>query len=103
MERDQLRQTNARQVVGLAAVALLSSTLTALGVVFALRKRRKAALDRAAITRAENAPIQPAINTEAPSGVPDHFTENLLVPGHTYSGIQIEEQDDRLGRSPEGV
>jgi hypothetical protein len=103
MERNPLPQANARQMAGLSFVALVSSALTALVIVFALSKRRQAVVERAALERAESEPTQPAINTVTPTGVPDHFTEDLVVPGLTFTGAQIEDQDEKLGRSPEGV
>lgn len=48
-------------------------------------------------------PVQPAVGTEMPADVPRHFTEDIVVPGFTETGQDVERQDDTEGRSPEGV
>jgi hypothetical protein len=49
------------------------------------------------------APLQPAVDRAMQAEVPDHFSEELIVPGFTATGADIERQDETLGRSPEGV
>jgi hypothetical protein len=52
---------------------------------------------------AERIPPQPEIDTAMPDVVPSHFSENLVIPGFTETGAQVEQDDDTQGRSPEGV
>jgi hypothetical protein len=48
-------------------------------------------------------PIQPAVDTVLSASIPHHFSEDLVIPGFTATGADIVRQDDREGRSPEGV
>jgi hypothetical protein len=43
------------------------------------------------------------VNTVAPAEIPQHFSEDLVVPGFTETGAEIVKQDREEGRSPEGV
>ena len=94
--KDRLGDLKGYQIAGLA---LLASTLAALGVVFVLR--------RSGILSGPPLPpemaTQPAVPHSTDEGTPNHFTEELLVPGLTYTGEEIAEQDREIGRSPEGV
>jgi hypothetical protein len=47
--------------------------------------------------------VQPAIEAEMPAHVPTHFTEEVVLPGITKTGVDIEQEDAVEGRSPEGV
>ena len=93
---DRLGELNGYQI---AALAILASTLAALGVLYALR--------RIGILGAPPVPPEFATQPAVPHGqeerTPDHFTEELLVPGITHTGEEIAEQDRENGRSPEGV
>ncbi|MDQ2745517.1 MAG: hypothetical protein M3Z66_24935 [Chloroflexota bacterium] len=95
---DKLSELNKYQIAGLA---VLGSTLAALSVVFTLRRfglvRRRAAPD------AVDAPGQTPTGAAMSSEIPQHFSEDLLVPGITYTGAEVQQQDDHDGRSPEGV
>jgi hypothetical protein len=46
---------------------------------------------------------QPAVDTSMPTKVPDHFTEDVILPGFTETGQDVERDDETEGRSPEGV
>lgn len=93
---DKLGELNGYQIAGLA---ILASTLAALGMVFLLR--------RSGLLGARPLPpemaTQPAVPHTQDNGTPNHFTEELLVPGITYTGEEVAEQDRVAGRSPEGV
>ncbi len=95
---DKLSELNKYQIAGLA---VLGSTLAALSVVFTLRRlglvRRPAAPD--AVDGPAQTPEGAVMSTE----IPHHFSEDLLVPGLTYTGAEVQQQDDHDGRSPEGV
>jgi hypothetical protein len=95
-ETDRLGDLNAYQIAGLALVA---STLAALGVVFLLR--RSGILGSPALP--PNFDKQPAVPHSPETGTPHHFSEELLVPGITYTGEEVAQQDAEVGRSPEGV
>ena len=115
MDRTHLQEPRAYQYALLTVGAVLVSVATALGVVFLLRRRtpslhqpagegeNRSETAASGGSREEQDPIQPAVDTVAPAEVPHHFTETLLVPGYTFTGEQILEQDDADGRSPEGV
>jgi hypothetical protein len=99
MERekvDRLAELNGFQLAGLAVVA---STVAALSVLYVLRK----------IGMVGSPPLppwaasQPAVPHEHQDGTPEHFSETLLVPGITFTGEEVAEQDSTEGRSPEGV
>jgi hypothetical protein len=100
MNREQLAELNAVQIAGLT---LLASTAVAVGVFVIFRRRSRSGERQEDDSKASQAPIQPAVNTVAPAEVPQHFSEDLLVPGFTESGVEIAEQDRAEGRSPEGV
>ncbi len=104
MQLDQISHSKTYRVAAFAGIAaVFASTITALTVIFLLRWRRTVKAERQDELQVEEVPIQPALNTTAPAQMPDHFSEDLLVPRHTYTGGEIAEQDDREGRSPEGV
>lgn len=100
------------QVSAATLAAAVLSTLTAvltLGIIFLVRwvtspgeRTLRPGSDSRQHSPGSPAP-QPDVNTVMPAQVPTHFTENVIVPGFTETGADIEEQDDRLGRSPEGV
>lgn len=48
-------------------------------------------------------PIQPIGDREVPMHVPNHFSEGVVIPGLTETGVEVEEQDVIYGRSPEGI
>jgi len=94
------------RLAGLVATAVLTSSATALVVLYFLRLRRRgrdttrSGGGRPAVG---GAPVQPAVSTAAPADAPSHFSEDLLVPGLTSTGPEIVRQDIEDGRSPEGV
>jgi hypothetical protein len=93
---DRLGELNGYQIAGLAA---LVSTVAALAVVFVLR--RSGILGAPA--RASEAETQPAVPHSSSSGTPRHFSEELLVPGKTFTGQDVAEQDRSKGQSSEGI
>jgi hypothetical protein len=104
MQPDQLSDAKTYRVAAVAGMAaIIASSLTALTVIFLLRWQRQTRAEKRDELQVEQVPTQPAINTTAPARKPNHFTENLLVPGFTHTGPEIEQHDDSEGRSPEGV
>lgn len=87
----------------LAAIAMAASIASALLVVLAGRlwtNNQGSPIDDSGV---ERIPSQPDVDTAMPADVPSHFTEELIVPGFTETGADVERDDDTLGRSPEGV
>ncbi|HEX8919618.1 MAG TPA: hypothetical protein VF898_14030 [Chloroflexota bacterium] len=105
MNTDALPDAKAAQMAGITLIATVISALTALVVLFIIgaRRGRSARKLQQADARAARVPIQPAVNTTSASTMPPHFTEDLLVPGRTFTGPEILRQDERQGRSDEGV
>lgn len=95
---DKLSDLNKYQIAGLA---LLGSTLAALSVIFTLR--RFGLVSRRVTPEAVDGPGQTPDGAAMSSEIPNHFSEDLLVPGLTYTGAEVQQQDDHDGRSPEGV
>jgi hypothetical protein len=95
----------------LTGIALVVSVISAVAVLLATRRRLDASRTltstpgRALMdtSGADRIPPQHEVDTAMPSQVPNHFSENLIVPGITETGADVERDDDTLGRSPEGV
>jgi hypothetical protein len=107
MERERLTTKNSLQI---AVLGILVSAVVSLGVIFTLRfltggRRRPSDGEEWSngSTQGTPPPIQPAIGIEMPATIPQHFTEDVVIPGFTETGQDIELQDDIDGRSPEGV
>lgn len=92
---DRLGQLKGYQIAGLALVA---STVAALAVVWTLRR-----LGILGPRQAGGDERQPAVPHGSHGETPRHFSEELLVPGMTFTGEQVAAQDHEIGRSPEGV
>jgi hypothetical protein len=104
MQTEQLSDAKTYRVAAVAGIAaIIASSLTALTVIFLLRWRRQTRAEKRDELQVEQVPTQPAFNTSAPVRMPNHFTENLVVPGVTHTGSEIAQHDDLEGRSPEGV
>ncbi len=84
------RELNALQIAGLAIVG---STLAAVATLIAVRRW---GLVRRPKTEAEGSMVPRRTN-------PGHFSEDAIIPGFTYTGAEVEEQDSQSGRSSEGV
>lgn len=99
MNQEKVDRLSGLGALQIAALAVGGSTIIALATL--------AALKRLGIVRgtpaSEPAPTpQPAVPSRFRGDVPHHFTEDA-VPGLTYTGADILAQDEREGRSPEGV
>jgi hypothetical protein len=89
-------ELNGYQLAGLAVVA---STVAALAVLYIVRLLGIVGPQ----AMPDGGDTQPAVPHAPGDGASTHFSEELLVPGLTYSGVEVEEQDRTEGRSPEGV
>ena len=90
MKRDSLRGLGPIQVAG---VGILVSATSSLAVYLITRK----------FGAGNPVPEQPATDRPITETAPLHFTEEIVVPGITETGEQIEQHDDTLGRSRGGV
>lgn len=92
---DRLAGLTALQI---AALALGGSTIAAVVTLIGLRRIGlvRARSDANPAPRAAG-PVMPAV------AVPRHFSEDVVVPGITSTGADVRKQDERDGRSPEGV
>jgi len=88
-----LGRLNAYQIAGLSIVM---STAAALGVLFTIRRWFSGRIGPRAQETASGV-------GGAGRATPEHFSEDLLLPGITHTGDQIRHEDSRAGRSPEGV
>lgn len=95
MNEESLANLKPYQIVGLAVIL---SAAAALAVAFLLRRGRSRDESPAA-----RVPPQPAVSTNSEPGVPQHFTEDLVVPGFTETGAEVSQEDETDGRSPEGA
>lgn len=106
---DRLGRLNGFQI---AALAFLTSATAAVAVLLTLRRFLFARApeqsdDPDSGPDAAQAPSYDMQQPETPEAmatvVPHHFSENLVVPGLTKTGLEILQDDDRNGKSPEGV
>ena len=105
MNTPTLPDAKPAHIAGITLAATVLSTLTAVAVLFAIgtRRRRYAQRFERSDTDAARIPVQPAVNTTTASAMPPHFSEDVLVPGRTFTGPEVLQQDERQGRSDEGV
>lgn len=103
MNRDRLAKLGPFQTAGGAiAFSLLVALITLWGMQL-IRQRQAKAGEEAFRQTAEQVPIQPAVDTATPAQVPNHFSEDLVVPSFTETGADVTRQDDEHGRAPQGV
>jgi hypothetical protein len=89
--------------IRLAGIAMVASIGSALLVLLFTRLWSGAAGPEMDTSGADRIPQQPEVDLAMPATVPGHFTEELVIPGFTETGADVERDDDTLGRSPEGV
>jgi hypothetical protein len=89
-----LGRLNSYQVAGLA---VLTSAIAAGAVLIIMRRFVFQTPDGSETSRQE------AERTMSGAEIPTHFSEDLIIPGKTATGPEIEDQDATEGRSPEGV
>lgn len=92
--------TTSRTLALGVALSLAATIATLLFLLLVGRSRPGTDSDAAS---GSTPPIEPAIDTFMPATLPQHFTEDLILPGLTETGQDVERQDDMFGRSPEGA
>jgi hypothetical protein len=101
MDKEKVDRLSGLSAVEIALLAMVGSTIAAVATSLGLR--------RLGITRGKpgtsqvETPPQPAVPVITKTTVPAHFSEDVVVPGLTYTGADVRAQDERDGRSPEGV
>lgn len=89
--------------VPLAALTMAVSIAGALLVLLMTRLWNGRAAPEIDTAGTERIPPQPEVDLAMPATMPGHFTEELVIPGFTETGADVERDDDTLGRSPEGA
>lgn len=98
METEKVDRLSGLSALQIALLAMAASTVAAVGTLLGLRRLgivRKSSGTREGAVRAVPG------RTGAP--FPHHFSEEIVVPGITSTGTDVQGQDEREGRSPEGV
>jgi hypothetical protein len=113
MDRKEIDQLSRLSPLQLVLLAIGASALAAVAMLFMIGIKRRSGSprgpgsDRHAAAEPdlykEEVPVQPAVDTVMQADIPDHFTEDLIVPGFTETGAEIQKDDETLGRSPEGA
>lgn len=107
MARDDLDRLSKLNPLQLLAIGIGASVLAALAVLFAMGMRRRSMAQSSdpqnPLLYREEVPIQPAVDTVMQADVPQHFTEDVVIPGFTETGMDVEHQDETGGGSPQGV
>lgn len=99
MDSEKVDRLSALSALQIAALAIAGSTIAAVTTLIGLR--RLGMVRRRTSENFESA--QPAAQVRMPPTVPSHFSEEVVIPGVTYTGADILRQDELEGRSPEGV
>jgi hypothetical protein len=101
MDREKVDRMSGLGALQIALLAMAASTVAAVGTLLGLRRlgivRKTPGTNEAAV------PAQPAVPVNTGASFPNHFSEDIVVPGLTYTGADVQAQDERDGRSPEGV
>jgi hypothetical protein len=101
MESEKVDRLSALSALQIAALAIAASTIAALATLIGLR--RLGVVKIQSNQNPDDVQPQPAVPVVTSTTVPRHFSEDVVIPGMTYTGADIQRQDDRTGRSPEGV
>ncbi|HZU13725.1 MAG TPA: hypothetical protein VFB58_12870 [Chloroflexota bacterium] len=102
---DSLSKMSATEIAGGAIGFSLLAALSTMGVLHLRQRlgRARTAAPSPLPGAGTPSPVEPMGDAVMAAEVPHHFSEGLVVPGFTETGADIERQDDRYGRSPEGV
>jgi hypothetical protein len=96
MEKQTINRHGTLNVYEIAGLAIAASAIAAATVLVAVRRMYRGQELRGSAGMSN----QPAID---PEQVPQHFSEDLIIPGFTQTGAEIADEDARDGRSHEGV
>jgi hypothetical protein len=101
MDKEKVDRISGLGAVQIALLAIVGSTVAAVATLMGLR-RLGIVRGNSGTSQAETPP-QPAVPIITRTTVPAHFSEDVVVPGLTFTGADVRAQDERDGRSPEGV
>jgi hypothetical protein len=101
MDSEKVDRLSALSALQIAVLAIAGSTLAAVATLIGLR--RLGLVGNRLHDNSDAVQPQPGVGDTMSSAVPRHFSEDVVIPGMTYTGLDIQEQDERDGRSAEGV
>ncbi len=101
MDSEKVDRLSALSALQIAVLAVAGSTLAAVATLIGLR--RLGLVGNRPRDTPDEAQPQAAVGQRDAPGIPRHFSEDLVIPGVTHTGVEIREQDAREGRSAEGV
>jgi hypothetical protein len=101
MDSEKVDRLSALSALQIAVLAIAGSTVAAIATLIGLRR----------LGLAGNRPNgdsntmqpQPAVGDRMSAEVPRHFSEDVVIPGMTFTGVDTRERDEQASRSPEGV
>jgi hypothetical protein len=101
MDSEKVDRLSALSALQIAGLAIAGSTLVAIATLIGLR-RLGVVRGRPKENAGDLGP-QPAVPVVTSASIPNHFSEDVVIPGMTFTGVDIQRQDELEGRSPEGV
>lgn len=101
MNSEKVDRLSALSALQIAALAIAGSTVAAIATLIGLR--RLGLVGNRPGDASDAVQPHPAAGNRMSAGVPRHFSEDVVIPGMTFTGLDIREQDERAGRSAEGV
>ena len=105
MDRRTVGGLSGYQLAAITGTAVVGSVTAAVSVLLIVRRRTRAMIARGQQEpKLESSSTAEATRQEATGPeIPRHFSEELLIPGLTHTGVEIVQEDESNGRSPEGV
>lgn len=105
MDRRTVGGLSGYHLAAITGTAVVGSVTAAVSVLLIVRRRTRAMIVRGQQeSKLESSSAAEATRKEATGPeIPRHFSEELLIPGLTHSGVEIVQEDESNGRSPEGV
>jgi hypothetical protein len=101
MDREKVDRLSGLSALQIALLAIAGSTVAAVATLIGLRRtgmvRSRSDANQASVQ------LQPAVRVMTAAAVPNHFSEDIVLPGITFTGADVRVRDERDGRSPEGV
>jgi hypothetical protein len=101
MDKEKVDRLSDLSALQIALLAMAASTVAAVATLLGLR--RLGIVRRRSNAHEVGVPAQPAVPVTTGASFPNHFSEDIVVPGLTHTGADVQAQDERDGRSPEGV
>lgn len=103
MDKEKVDRFSGLSALQIALLAMLGSTVAAIATLIGLRRIGIVGSRAEADSTAATTPPQPAVPVNTAPSLPTHFSEDIVLPGLTFTGAEVSAQDERDGRSPEGV